>query len=216
MFLWYYLRQTNLVNLSQMKKKENKNMSIVKDLELVLSAREGNTNVVGSGGDPNQFLFLATRHTDVVVQPGATEFSMKEDGSLLLKAAEGTPLKDVKEAFKTFYDSVPDKTEFTFEQISDVAFLKEKGLHDYATSMEASLELATLLDSDKELDKTSDQFMKLANTIVSTGHSPAFFGTRLGIQISRLAEHDLDECEPFKTELDYLNDVATSGSVVSA
>jgi len=182
--------------------------TLVKDLELVLTAKDGNTSCAGGGGDPNLFLFLATRKTDVSFEEGPVSWSMKEDGSLSLKTPKAYVLKDVREKLKEFYDaSDVEKTEFTFDQIADVQFLKDRGLTDYAEAMQTSLDLAAFLDATPEVDKQGEEFQALATKLVSHGHSPCYFGTRMGIKISRLAEFDLDEVEPIQGELDYLNSV---------
>ena len=100
---------------------------ILDRLMVDLSLRENNTHAGSSlGGNPSEFFFLLTHNIAVVHPTSRAGISFRErDGVILILCPVNVTMRQLRAEFSIFYNQHADKRDMTFDQLSNVSFLKD-------------------------------------------------------------------------------------------
>jgi len=109
------------------KKESSSSKEILEQLKIELALRDDNQHVgSGLGGNAAQFFFLLSHKVvaHLVDEPGAS--FQRSHGQIDFYVSSQASMKQIRETFKVFFDSHPDKNDYTQAQVSNTSFLRDQ------------------------------------------------------------------------------------------
>jgi hypothetical protein len=142
----------------------------VQQFKLELAMRP-NHDYVGSkmGGDPSQFFYFLTHDVAVEKSPDSSIRVYQRDNKVVfvLPTNKNFKLKDIRLAFNKFWETCPDKNEYTEEQLTNTSFVNELRLtnpdaeiHLLFHGLNIAYDLVKWLDQEAVLMKQIKDYFK--------------------------------------------------------
>jgi hypothetical protein len=128
-------------------------------LKVELATRRDNEHVgTGMGGNPSQLYYFMTHDVMTKHSPTKEVIVTQEGNTVVFALPQNAKLREVRQGFDRFWETCPDKNDFTQEQLSNPAFLKDLGsnsteVHLLIMGLETARDLVTWLDREAEFDK---------------------------------------------------------------
>jgi hypothetical protein len=103
---------------------------IIRDLKIELALRKDNDLTgTGMGGNPSQLYYLMTHDVKVRYPLNINQVNIyQKDNVVVFDLLKGTSLKDIRKVFNNFWETCPDKNEFTQKNLADVSFVSHLDL----------------------------------------------------------------------------------------